>query len=175
MSGIRLENKNEFLFPMMALLNAADGTPSATTTVRRQPTSAKDQDSFAMPFDGQLLAAVFVISTIGVAGDSVDLKIGYHVRDGGLDFFGSTVLTADAVAMDLNLAAGDPNRIPAAGRRIISHALSPMPVLPIGRILKLRHTQSGTLGTATRPFVTPVGIIVRATGSVDPRSSMYNR
>ncbi|HKQ98857.1 MAG TPA: hypothetical protein VJV75_13355 [Candidatus Polarisedimenticolia bacterium] len=168
---IRLVNRNEWFIPWMKQPVIASNNPTAVTNalVGYAPTASKICDVVQVPFDCLVLALVGVINTIGVAGNSTDLKCAYRLRDGGYDLAGTTIVTDDLKAMDLNLGASDPARIPAAGTRIVAGGLSNQAVIEIGSLLHLHYNETGTLGTATRPIMNPVGVVLKAIGNVDPR------
>jgi hypothetical protein len=171
---IRLLNTNEFLIEWIKQPVIAAGNPTALTNGLSgyQPTASKILDAMNMPCDGLIRAFVFVINTVGAAGNSVDLKAAYRLRNGDYDLSGTTQLTADGLAIDLTQS---PTFIPVAGTRIICPAISGAPQVKIGQQVHLFYTESGTAGTATRPIINPVGIIIRAGASIDPRDIAYNR
>jgi hypothetical protein len=167
MSGIRLVSKNEYFFPWATLLQAVDPTaPGNTTGIARQPTASKILDVFGMPFDGIVKALVMVINTVGAAGNSTDLKCAYRIRNGGLTLAGTTLVTEDALALDISAT---PDLIPVAGTRLIAGGLAGQANIPIGSQIHLHYNETGTIGTGTRPIVNPVGLILQAAGNIDPR------
>lgn len=165
---IRLVNKNEYMYCWQKQPVIAASNPTAVTNglASYAPTASKICDVFGMPFDGNVVGLVLVVNTVGTAGNSTDLKCAYRMRNGGYDLAGTTVLTEDAVAMDISLT---PDLIPVAGTRIVVGALANQAPIPLGSLVHLHYNESGTAGTATRPIVNPVGVILRALGNIDPR------
>ena len=169
MPGIQLKNKREYFIPFFRA-----HTPSLTPTTLSASVGARMQlaaDSgglFHAPmwFHGRLKALFASISTAGAAGNSTDLKEVYRMLNGGVAAGGTTVMSADIVALDLNTT---PDTIPAAGTILKASGVqgADSRFVP-GDILIMTFDTSGTLGTATRPIIVPLGITVEAFASIDP-------
>lgn len=169
---IQLRNTKEFLIEWFKNPVIAANVPTANTNglVGYQPTASGILDVLAAPFDLTVRGLVLAIGTVGAAGNSVTLKCAYRIRNGGNDLSGTTILTKDGIALDLSAT---PTVIPVAGTRILAPSVDQPPIIPIGSLIHMHYNETGTLGTATRPIVNPVGLIVRAVNSIDPRDIAY--
>jgi len=173
---IRLQNANEFLLPFAVdAAGALDpGAPAiGNVTLRLQPTSSKATPLIVpAPCDLQVLALALAIGTVGAVGNSVDFRARYKVVRAAFDGTIGADITAAVDA--LNCTTGSVF-VGVAGSRLIAPAVDPKVVIPYGTLMQVSYVESGTIGTATRPIVIPVGLIIRAAASIDPRDPAYNR
>ena len=173
---IRLQNANEFLLEFGvssggALDPAAPAVPNVT--LRLQPTSSKATPLIVpAPCDLQVLALALAVGTVGAVGNSVDFRSRYKLVRSGFD--GTIGADITALVDALNCTTGSVF-IGVAGSRLIAPAVDPKVIIPYGTLMQVSYVESGTIGTATRPIVVPVGIVIRAQASIDPRDSAYNR
>jgi hypothetical protein len=172
---IRLQNQNEYLLEFGvssagALDAAAPAVPNVT--LRLQPTSSKaTQLIVPAPVDLQVLALAMTIGTVGAVGNSTTFFTQYKVVRSGFDGTVGADITALLMALDCRTAS---LYVPAAGVRLIAPAIDPKVVIPQGTLMQVSYVETGTIGTATRPIVIPVGIVVRAAASMDPRDPDYS-
>jgi hypothetical protein len=137
----------------------------------KQPTADKDVAAVVAPCNGYVKALVIAVVTAGAAGSSTDLKEEYWVKNGGLAGAGTVQLTKKIAATDLTQT---PDYLPAAGTKLVGVAVEPAPKVLMGDTLFVTFDTSGTIGTATRPVVKLIGIVMVADGNIDP-ASPFNR
>jgi len=173
---IRLANANQFLLEFGvssggSLDPAAPAAPNVT--LRLQPTSSKATPIIlAAPCDLQVLALALAIGTVGAVGNSVDFRARYKVVRSGFD--GTIGADITSLVDALNCTTGSVF-VGVAGSRLIAPAIDPKAIVPLGTLLQVSYVESGTIGTATRPIVVPIGLVIQAQASIDPRDSAYNR
>lgn len=168
---IRLENMNEYLIEF-GVSNGGSLDPAApaapNVTLRLQPTASKALPPIvAAPFDMRVLALAMCIGTAGAVGNSTTFFAQYKLVRSGFDGTVGADITNLLTALDCRTASVS---VPAAGTRLIASAVEPLVVIPYGTLIQLSYLETGTIGTATRPIVIPVGIICRAAASIDPRN-----
>jgi len=168
---IRLVSQNQFLAEF-GVSSAGALDPSApaigNVTLRLQPTASKATPLLmAMPFDGEVHGLVMAVGTVGAAGNSTTFICQYKVVRAGFDGTIGADITGLLTALDCRTASLS---VPVAGTRLIASAVSPTPVLPLGTIIQVSYVETGTIGTATRPIVIPVGIVLKAAANIDPRN-----
>lgn len=165
---IQLRNRNEWLIPF--LTQSPNTDPAALTAATIQgvwaPTATKVLSSWVAFFNGQVRSLVMMVAVAGAKGNSADIKNKYTLNNKGIDFAtGPTVMTDDLVPLDVNPT---PNIIVPAGTKLSVAGISGADTFRIGDILAVQFTETGTAGTATRPKMNPLGIIVRAFGNISP-------
>lgn len=172
---IRLQNANEFLLPF-AVDNAGALDPAApaipNVTLRLQPTASKATPLiYPAPFDLQVLALALAIGTVGAVGNSTTFFTQYKAVLAGFDGTIGVDLTQLVAALDCRAAS---LFVGVAGSRLIAPAVSPRVIVMQGQLIQVSYVEGGAIGTATRPIVTPLGLVVRAEASIDPRDADYN-
>lgn len=156
MSGIGQRNKREILLQPVNV---------SATVPPHAPTSAAVVARCVAPVPGRVKGIAVCIAVAGTAGNSTDFKQVVRCRDANAPGSGTTVVTSDAVLMDLNLT---PDDLPAAGTIRRGMRLSTAADLAQGDIIDIHYSESGTIGTATRATFNIVGVIFEASGHLDP-------
>lgn len=167
---IRLVSKNEWLYTFSQFVLSLNGAaPAAATTLRWQPVSARILAVFPMPFNGLVTGLVMRPAVIATLGNSVDIKCMYRVKNGGSDLAGAGIggasisVTEDLVPFDA--AAGI---LSPVNQKMIAFGKSGQAVNNIGDLMYIDYTETGTIGTAVRPIMIPVGIVGVAIGNISP-------
>ena len=175
MPGIRLANQRQVLIEMSIMDTSADPTArGATTCGVLQPTGDKAGIGACIaPFNGKVVAWVGVIAAAGVANTGTALKEEWWLENKGVAFGGSTQASDKAVTVDLSLT---PDYIPALGETLVVPGVSGANGrVRTGDVLSFVFDTIGTIGDSTRPKFTPIGIILEADVTVDPRHPSNKR